>query len=107
MIEKYKQQKKQARRWIKHARILPMVALSILIVPYIVGWTSITDKIVCAIIIGFFTAAVLWWYWAVEKIILLLSVYENNDQFADSVANELLSIRKVIKEIKKLSSNDK
>lgn len=92
---------KQAKLWLKLARILPLTALSVFIVPYVIGWDSTTDKIVCVIIISFLVICFLWWFWAVDKILMLLNIYQRSEDLAEKVNKEINVLKKIIKSFNK------
>lgn len=92
---------RQTKLWLKAARILPLVALAMFIVPYVVGWDSATDKIVCVIIIGFLTVCFLWWFWAVDKILMLLKIYQRSEDLAEKVNKEISVLKKIIRSFNK------
>ena len=86
--------------WKKAAAVLPFVALSIIIVPWLVGWDSLIDKILCIIIIVFFTIAVVWWYWAVDKVITVMMRYKETDKESVNMLTQLKHIRNLLEEIR-------
>jgi hypothetical protein len=101
MIDKIQ---KQSKWWKYAAGTLPFVALTIVVLLDLIGWTEIHTKILFIILIIFFSSGVVWWWWAVDKIVHLTKLLIEAEHKFDDLKNEIKSIKR---DIESLDSNSK
>lgn len=97
-------QQEKTRRWatvwLCLARVLPLTALAIIIVPYFVGDETWYEVALCIVIIVFTILAILWWYWAVERVVTMWDKQKQVEQNSINMLTQLKHIRKLLKEIR-------
>lgn len=93
--------KKQATIWLCLARVLPLTALGVIIVPLLVGDDTWFQVAMCVIIIVFFILAILWWYWAVERVITMWDKQKQIEETSVNMLTQLKHIRNLLNEIRK------
>lgn len=85
---------KQFRWWKYVAGTIPFSCLATLVITDWVIWSSLHNKVISVTLIGFFTAGVLWWWWAIDKIVFLSKKLISADE-------KFLELKKDIEHIKK------
>ena len=98
-------QQEKTRRWVTVwlclARVLPLTALAIIIVPYFVGNETWYEVALCTVIIVFFILAILWWYWAVERVVTMWDKQKQVEETSLTMLTQLKHIRNLLDEIRK------
>ena len=98
-------QQEKTRRWatvwLCLARILPLTALAIIIVPLLVGSETWYQVALCTVIIVFTILAILWWYWAVERVVTMWDKQKQVEQNSVNMLTQLKHIRILLDEIRK------
>ena len=84
---------KQVRAWAFFAASVPIVALGVVWFVYMIGWTSLLNKLIIVGAVAFFGIAVFWWWWAIFQIALLsIMLLRARDKF-DEVKKDLVDIK--------------
>lgn len=98
-------QQEKTRRWatvwLCLARVLPLTALGVIIVPLLVGSETWFQVAMCVIIIVFTILAILWWYWAVERVVTMWDKQKQVEQKSINMLTQLKHIRNLLDEIRK------
>lgn len=89
-----KKTEKQARYWQYAAWTLPFVALTILLGEILIGYDTLIGITSITIIVTFVATSVFWWWWTISKIVYMM-------KGSEKIADEFLSIRQELREIKK------
>lgn len=90
---------KQVRAWAFFAASVPIVALGVVWFVYMIGWTSLLNKLIIVGAVAFFGVAVFWWWWAIFQIALLsIMLLRANDKFTE-VSRDLEEIKKDLNSI--------
>lgn len=84
---------KEVSIWSKSAKVLPFTALSIICTNYYIGNESISAIIINLIIVSFVTISVIWWWWALYKILDFVKRTEKTAEKIDSIQYELKKIK--------------
>jgi Na+/melibiose symporter-like transporter len=100
-VNQQQKTKKQATWWLCLARVLPLVALGVIIVPLLVGDDTWFQVAMCAVIIVFSTLAILWWYWAVERVVTMWDKQKQVEETSINMLAQLKHIRNLLDEIRK------
>ena len=93
--------RRQATAWLCLARVLPLTALGVIIVPLLVGSETWFQVAMCVIIIVFTILAILWWYWAVERVITMWDKQKQVEETSVNMLTQLKHIRNLLEEIRK------
>lgn len=89
-----------ATTWLCLARVLPLTALAIIIVPYFVGSETWYEIALCIVIIVFAILAILWWYWAVERVVTMWDKQKQVEQNSVNMLTQLKHIRNLLTKIR-------
>lgn len=89
--------KQEAQYWLWAALTLPFIALAILTFEYYLGWDSFYAKSLVIVSVVFFSISVYWWYWALNKLIVLLDGFNKTNQNFEDIKSELRQTREAIK----------
>lgn len=86
----------QAKIWIVAASVLPLVALAGLYFSTFIGWITNLEKVLTIGATIMFAISVLWWWWAVYKIIEFANLLKNTDESLQEIKSNIKSIKKDI-----------
>lgn len=84
----------QAQYWKYAGWTLPFVALAILLGEILIGHDTYLGITSIAVVATFVATSVFWWWWSISKIVYII-------KGSEKIANEFLSIRQELREIKK------
>ena len=88
--------KKQIENWKKAATIGAFTALGLIIFSYWIGtetWIKCIMVLVCSV---FFSAAIIWWYWALNQIAIFAKYIQSLKEVIRELKKDLKDIRKDI-----------
>lgn len=96
----------QQSQWWKYAAgTLPFVALAIVVLLDLIGWTELHTKLLFTTLIIFFSSGVVWWWWAVDKIVYLTKLLIDSERKFDELKSEISSIKQDVKSLDERSKN--
>jgi len=101
-VNQQEKTRRWATVWLCLARILPLTALAIIIVPLLVGSETWYQVVLCTVIIVFTILAILWWYWAVERVVTMWDKQKQVEQNSINMLTQLKHIRNLLDEIRKI-----
>lgn len=83
----------QVLLWTRAAIVVPIFFTGLLMLAYTFGISSLRELffIACGL---YFTTAVIWWWWTMKSVQLLVRILSKANANVESVAEELISIRK-------------
>jgi hypothetical protein len=84
---------KQAQNWKYALGVLPISALAIIVLVDLIGW-NIHIYVTLSFLLIFFIIGVIWWIWAIDKIVFLAKMLITAE-------SKMYNINKELKEIKK------
>jgi ABC-type uncharacterized transport system involved in gliding motility auxiliary subunit len=93
--------KSQQRKYA--AGLIIFLSFATLVMLDIIGQSDLYNKILFVILIGFFTFGLIWWWWAVDKIINLTKLLIKTENDLLEISKEVIEIKKEIKSLDELS----
>jgi len=87
----------QTRLWGILGRLLPVVALGLIFLLDLIGYTEILDKFKVIIAVSFFSTVVYWWWWSTYKIYQLSKHLGLAEKKLQDVVETLKDIRHSLK----------
>lgn len=91
--------RKQSIWWMYAAATLPFVALAIIISLHFYNLDSWLHNTYLVITITFVATSVLWWWWAINKIVHMLRAMDRTDENFYEIKDALTETRKVVREL--------
>lgn len=86
----------EVKWWDWAAKVLPLVALSIIVFSWIYDYHKLTELSIIVTAVVFFTAGVVWWWWALRKIgLIFINTRRTQENFSE-IQQEILQIREKI-----------
>ena len=89
----------EANLWDWLGRVLPLTAICILAVLHFFHMYEWRDRLLNISIIVFFVTCVIWWYWALRKIVATARYMQRAQEKFLDIARELKKLKKETKEI--------
>ncbi|HAW05303.1 MAG TPA: hypothetical protein DCW83_11490 [Saprospirales bacterium] len=89
-----------ASRWLFAARVIPMLLLGIIIIAWLIGGDTVFRMAMCISVSTMFTCSVLWWHWAVGRIVTLWKHNNQTSEQTDDMLSHLTVIRELLDEIR-------
>lgn len=88
----------QTKLWGVLGRILPVVALGLIFMIDLVGYSDVLSKVKVIIGIAFFSSVVYWWWWSTYKIFQLSKHLGSAEKKLHDVVLNLKDIRNSLKD---------
>jgi hypothetical protein len=89
-----------ASRWLFAARVIPILLLGKIIIAWLIGGDTVFRMAMCVSVATMFTCAVLWWHWAVGRIVTLWEHNNQTSEQTDTMLTHLAIIHKLLEEIR-------
>lgn len=89
-----------ASKWLFAARVIPILLLGKIIIAWLIGGDTVFRMAMCVSVATMFTCAVLWWHWAVGRIVTLWKHNNQTNEQTDTMLTHLAIIHKLLEEIR-------
>jgi len=89
-----------ASRWLFAAKVIPILLLGKIIIAWLIGGDTVFRMVMCISVAVMFTCAVLWWHWAVGRIVTLWKHNNQTSEQTDTMLSHLTVIHKLLEEIR-------
>lgn len=89
-----------ASKWLFAARVIPILLLGKIIIAWLIGSDTVFRMAMCVSVATMFTCAVLWWHWAVGRIVTLWKHNNQTSEQTDTMLTHLAIIHKLLEEIR-------
>lgn len=89
-----------ASKWLFAARVIPILLLGKIIIAWLIGGDTVFRMAMCISVATMFTCAVLWWHWAVGRIVTLWKHNNQTNEQTDTMLTHLAIIHKLLEEIR-------
>ena len=85
---------KQVGLWRTSATVGAFFSLFVLLWAHFLGFENYKHVIACIVVSIFFTSAVIWWFWALSKMVFFSTVMEKTMENFNVIQKELSEIKK-------------
>jgi amino acid transporter len=92
--------------WDWCGRVLPMVALAVIVVCHFFKWSTALELTLEVISIAFFIICFVWWYWAIFKIAATVKYLRETQERFISLTTELKKFKEAFKKTKPFGDNN-
>lgn len=89
-----------ASRWLFAAKLIPIILLGIIIIAWLIGGDTVFRMAMCISVSTMFTCVVLWWLWAVGRIVTLWKHNKQSSEKTKEMLDSLVVIHKLLVEIR-------
>lgn len=89
-----------ASRWLFAAKVIPILLLGKITIAWLIGSDTVFRMAMCISVATMFTCAVLWWHWAVGRIVTLWKHNNQTSEQTDTMLTHLTVIHKLLEEIR-------
>lgn len=87
---------KETEIWEYLARVLPFVALFLIVSAYLFDYNNTYHIVILSVIGTFFTIAVIWWFWAIKTIAHIFYMLDHTAQSFSKIEQDIDEFKKNI-----------